>query len=81
MRFLAVLLSLTIMMLPQINAVCAVTTRSDSAVQTSTPAGTSQKLPVKTVDMSEIPAAVGIDTAQKKGHIQRLYNQEPDLKQ
>lgn len=79
MRFLAVLLSVTIMMLPQINAVCGITTETDSAAQASAPAGTSQKLPVKTVDMSEIPAAVGIDTAQKKGHIQRLYDEEPDL--
>ena len=30
-------------------------------------------------DAQDIPAAVGIDTAQKKGHIQRLYDEEPDL--
>ena len=65
-KVIAALLSLIIVSLPLAGTISAVTFQTENtSVSASAQAPTA--LPVSTIDALDIPAAVGIDTAQKKG--------------
>ena len=75
-KAVSVLLCVVLMIMPLSGTVTAITDTTSSGTAA---ADSASSLPVGLIGDSDIPAAIDISTAQEKGHIQRLYDEEPDL--